>query len=103
MTSTTPEQAHPWKVDSYAQFVEAYTKLTKKDARLRQAIDAMMDRVEGDPLLGDPKTGKLRGLRSTHVARHWVLVWELRPVIVNRAMLPSLQEVWFYDVYHHPE
>lgn len=92
-----------WLVDRYDQFAEAYTKLTKRDARLREALDSMMDKVESDPLIGDPKTGAMRGLRSVHVLRHWVLVWELRPVIVNRAMLDRLREVWFYDFYHHPE
>jgi len=103
MTVSEPDQAHPWKVDSYAQFDEAYHKLTRKDSRLKQAADAMMNRIEVDPLVGDPKTGAMRGLRTIHVSRHWVMVWELRPVIVNRAMLPSLQEIWFYDFYHHPE
>lgn len=93
----------PWRVEFYERFDDAYRKLTKKDSRLKQAVDAMMDRIAAEPLTGDPKTGQLRGLRSTHVAKHWVIVWELRPVIVSRAMLVDLREVWFYDLYHHPE
>lgn len=100
---TSPDDSHPWQIDYYQQFHDAYNKLTGKDRRLKQAVDTMMDRVERDPLAGDPKTGAMRGLRSIHVAGHWVLVWELRPVIVNRAMLSKLREIWFYDFYHHPE
>lgn len=101
--STGKDTPRQWRVDAYAQFHEAYQKLTKKDKRLKEAIDSMMERIELDPLVGDPKTGALRGLRSTHVLRRWVIVWELRPVIVSRAMLSKLEEIWFYDCFHHPE
>lgn len=102
-SSTDSDEPPPWRIDSYVQFHEAYQRLTRKDGQLKRAIDTMMERIERDPLVGDPKTGALRGLRSTHVARHWVIVWELRPVVVNRALLSKLEEVWFYDCYHHPE
>jgi addiction module RelE/StbE family toxin len=101
--SAAKGSSHSRRVDAHSQFHEAYQKLTKKDKRLKDAIDSMMERIEDDPLTGDPKTGALRGLRSTHVARHWVIVWELRPVIVSRAMLGELEEIWFYDCYHHRE
>jgi hypothetical protein len=93
----------PWRLDSTPEFRDSYRKLTRKNARLKDAIDKMMDRVEADPLSGDPKTGLLHGLRQVHVMDHWVLTWELRPEIVNRKFLPDLREVWFIEVEHHPE
>ena len=95
--------SHAWLVDRYPRFEGSYEKLTKKDARLKAALDKMMDRVEEDPLIGNPKTGQLRGLRQIHVLDHWVLTWELRPVIVSRKFQNDLREVWFYEIEHHPE
>lgn len=63
-----------WKVDSYDQFSEAYRKLTKKDPKLKEAVDKKMKRIAADPLMGDPKTGAMVGLRSDHVLDHWVIV-----------------------------
>jgi len=93
----------PWLLDRTDEFRESYRRLTRKNPRLAEAIGKMLDRIESDPLCGDPKTGALHGLRRIHVLDHWVITWELRPVIVNRKFLPDLREVWFLDVEHHEE
>lgn len=92
-----------WKVDGSDDFQESYRKLARKNPRLKDAVDAMMDRVEDDPLIGDPKTGRLHGLRQVHVMGHWVLTWSLEPVIVNRKHLSDLRQLWFIELEHHPE
>ena len=47
---------HPWKLDTTDEFLDSYHKLTRKNPRLRDAIDKMMDRIETDPLTGNPRT-----------------------------------------------
>ena len=71
---------HPWKLDTTDEFLDSYHKLTRKNPRLRDAIDKMMDRIQDRPANRSiPKTGRLHGLRQVHVMDHWVITWELRP------------------------
>jgi len=63
----------------------------------------MQKRVQSDPLIGNPKTGRYKQFRSVHVKDHWVLAWYLEPPILQREHLPKLEVVVFSFFGHHDE
>lgn len=73
------------------------------DARLLEALRRAQLRVQDDPLIGDPKTGRYRHFRSIHVLNHWVLSWRLEPAIFRREHYPMLKLVVFSFFGHHDD
>jgi len=65
------------------------------DKPLIEALRAMQLRVQDNPLMGDPKTGKYRHYRAIHVKDHWVLAWRLVPPVFQPQHLPKLQVLVF--------
>jgi mRNA-degrading endonuclease RelE of RelBE toxin-antitoxin system len=95
--------ARTWELASSSDFDDMFRKLTKKDKPLREKIEERLQRVEADPLCGDPKTGRYRSCRSIHVAGHFVLGWYLEPTIFKHDHIDKLQRVVFFFVGHHDD
>ena len=84
-----------------SQTPEFKSSLPFGDAPLMEALRRAQLRVQANPLIGDPKTGRYRGYRSIHVKDHWVLAWKLVPPIFHASNLPKLELVVFAFFGHH--
>jgi hypothetical protein len=89
-----------WEVAQTTAFRES---LPWGNEELLAALGAMQKRVQADPLIGNPKTGRYKHFRSIHVKDHWVLAWYLEPPVLHREHLHKLEVVVFAFFGHHDE
>lgn len=96
-----------WDVVYDRDAVEALQELQQSSNELYENVRTTLQRVVASPLMGNAKTGELRGCRATHI-EHLVLVWELRSEttgnpICRRGHLDSLGEVYVHGIKHHDQ
>lgn len=92
--------ARTWRVAQTTAFRES---IPWDDPGLLEALRRAQKRVQNDPLMGNPKTGRYRQFRAVHVKDHWVLAWCLEPPILHRDHLAKLEVVVFAFFGHHDE
>lgn len=90
----------PWDVAYDTRFRSSLAELDKSSGNLKDNVTKTVRAIVEKPLKGDPKTGQLRGCRTTHI-EHLVIVWELDPEIVSIEHLDKLTEIYFHDIKHH--
>lgn len=90
----------PWDVTFDQRFLSTVEELDRSSGELKDNITKTVNAIVENPLKGDPKTGQLRGYRTTHI-EHLVIVWELDPEIISMDHMDKLEEVYFHNVKHH--
>jgi hypothetical protein len=96
-----------WDVVYDKDAVEALLELQQSSNELYENVRTTLQRIVASPLIGNAKTGELRGCRATHI-EHLVLVWELRSEmtgnpIYHRDHLDRLDEVYIHGINHHDQ
>lgn len=94
-----------WDVQFDQTVVDALKDSKQSSQELYENLMSTVRAVAEDPLKGAPKTGELRGCRSTHI-EHLVLVWEVRAKdsgnpITSRDHIDKVGEVYFHGIGHH--
>lgn len=90
----------PWDIQFDEKFREAYDDL--EGSGFQDRVQDRVKKIANNPLTGEPKTGVLKGTRTTHV-EHLIIQWELIPEIHRRAHLNDLEKVYFLNLAHHDE
>lgn len=90
----------PWDVAYDKRFRDSLAELNTSSGNLKENTTKTIRAIVDNPLKGDPKTGQLRGCRTTHI-EHLVIVWELDPEIISIDHLNKLEQVYFHDIKHH--
>lgn len=90
----------PWNVRFDRRFKEAFEDL--EGSGFQDRVRSTVAKIAENPLTGEPKTGVLKGTRTTHI-EHLVIQWELKPEIHRRGHLDNLEEVYFLNVTHHDD
>lgn len=90
----------PWDVNFDQRFQDTVEDLDTSSGDLKNNVSKTVNAVVNNPLKGDPKTGQLRGCRTTHI-EHLVLIWELDPEIISIEHLDDLKEIYFLNLKHH--
>lgn len=90
----------PWAVVFDERFLDTLDNIGQSSGELKANVKKTIEAIIDNPLKGDPKTGRLKGYRTTHI-EHLVIVWELNPTIITSDNLDTLEEVYFHDITHH--
>lgn len=90
----------PWDVAYDKQFREKLVELETSSGDLKDNVTKTVQAIVENPLKGDPKTGQLRGYRTTHI-EHLVVVWELDPEVISIEHRDKIEELYFHNIKHH--
>lgn len=89
-----------WTINADEKFLDKYEDLKQSSGGLFDNLKKTVDRIKDDPLIGDPKTGQMKGTRTTHV-EHLIVQWKLDPEILRKKQRSDLEEVYFLSITHH--
>ncbi len=65
------------RLDFAPQFQRNLKRLTKKNTSLRERVLKRIEEIVANPEIGENLSGNLAGKQSTHVAKHWVIIYEV--------------------------
>ena len=74
------------------QFQKNFKRLTKKNSVLRERILKRIEEIAVNPDIGEHLAQRLAGKQSVHVAKHWVIIYE---VFINE------NKIEFQNFDHH--
>jgi addiction module RelE/StbE family toxin len=74
------------------QFQKNFKRLTKKNSVLRERVLRRIEEIASNPDIGEHLTQRLAGKQSVHVAKHWVIIYE---VFINE------NKIEFQNFDHH--
>ncbi|WP_158055958.1 hypothetical protein [Halorussus halophilus] len=92
----------PWEIGADTEFVDSVEEIKESEGSLYDNLCKKIEKIKEDPLVGDPKTGLLKGSRTIHV-EHLVLRWEVRPEVNSRDHMEKIEEVYFMCLTHHDD
>jgi mRNA interferase RelE/StbE len=64
-------------LDFAPQFQRNFKRLTKKNTPLRERVLKRIEEIAANPDIGENLSGNLAGKQSTHVAKHWVIIYQV--------------------------
>jgi addiction module RelE/StbE family toxin len=64
-------------LDFAPQFQRNFKRLTKKNAVLKNRVLKKVEEIAANPAIGENLSGNLAGKQSAHVAKHWVIIYEV--------------------------
>ncbi|HPS90523.1 MAG TPA: type II toxin-antitoxin system mRNA interferase toxin, RelE/StbE family [Methanothrix sp.] len=64
-------------LDFAPQFQRNFKRLTKKDTPLRERVLKRIEEIAANPEIGENLSGNLAGKQSTHVAKHWAIIYQV--------------------------
>ncbi|WP_226042469.1 hypothetical protein [Natrinema sp. DC36] len=89
-----------WTINADKKFLDKYESLKQSSGGLFDNLKKTVERIKDNPLIGDPKTGQMKGTRTTHV-EHLIVQWKLDPEILRKKHKSDLEEVYFLSITHH--
>lgn len=64
-------------LDFAPQFQRNFKRLTKKNTSLRERVLRRVEDIAANPEIGEHLSGNLAGKQSAHVAKHWVIIYQV--------------------------
>ena len=64
-------------LDFAPQFQRNFKRLTKKNTPLRERVLKRVEEIAANPEIGENLSGNLAGKQSTHVAKHWAIIYQV--------------------------
>ena len=75
-----------YHLDFAPQLQRNFKRLTKKNTPLRERVLKKVKEIAANPEIGENLSGSLAGKQSTHVAKHWVIIYQ---VFTNENIIES--------------